>query len=212
MGQKTTFGQRLAQIMKHYGLNKNSLTVKIGLSTNSVIGRIVNEETRPSFEVLHGILVNLPAVNARWLITEEGSMLGKETASSIEKGEIRYYKGGTGDPFPEENNNTKPTALLTLFGFVDCQYAFDVFGDSMAPKYLSGDIILCSDCMNKSITAGESYYMVINGNPVIRIIKSVGELTYKLSAENPRIDDYEVKRDSVSHIYQIKGMIRREAF
>jgi phage repressor protein C with HTH and peptisase S24 domain len=139
-------------------------------------------------------------------------MLGKETASMSEKGEIKYFKAGTGEPFPADTKNLKATAVLTMYGFVDCQYAFDVFGDSMAPRFKSGDIVMCSDAAGKTIHVGEPYYMVISEGPLIRVIKANAGLTYKLSAENPRIDDYEVNVSEVSHIYQIKGLIRREAF
>jgi SOS-response transcriptional repressor LexA len=199
-------------LMKHYGLNKNSLTVKVGLPSNSVIGRIVNEQSNPSFEVLEKIMLAFKQVNARWLVTNEGSMLGQETASVTEKGEIKYLKAGSGEPFPADTVNVKATAILTLYGFVDCQYAFDVFGDSMAPRFRSGDVVLCSDEKGKPVNVGEAYYMVINDNPSIRIIKNVTSTTYKLSAENSRIEDYEVSKSNVTYIYQIKGVIRREVF
>jgi len=208
-----SFGERLEVLMKYYGLNKNSLTIKVGLPSNSVIGRIVNEQSRPSFDVLRVILEKHPDVNARWLITGEGSMLGKESASISEKGEIKYIKAGGSNSFPDGVQNLKATAIITLYGFTDCEYAFDVFGDSMFPRFHSGDVVICSESTNKPIHQGEAYYMMINGSPAIRIIKNIIDgSSYKLSADNPRIEDYEVKISEVSHVYQIKGVIRREVF
>ena len=204
MEKNKAFGERLSVLMKHYGLNKNSLTNKVGLPSNSVIGRIVNEKSRPSFDVLEKILLTFKSVNARWLVTNEGSIHGKETASEIEKGEIGYYKAGTGDT---------ATAILSLYGFVDCRYAFDVFGDSMAPRFKSGDIIICTDDMiQKPIHTGEAYYLSLHGNGVIRVVNHINESTYKVSAENSRIGEYDVDVSDISHIYQIKGLIRREVF
>lgn len=213
MSQSITFAERLQLVMKHKGLNKNSLTVKLGLPANSVIGRIVNDQARPSYEVMRALVELFTDINPRWLITGEGSMLGKETASLFEKGEIQYFKAGSGEPFPGDNGNLKATAILTLYGFTDCQYAFDVFGDSMAPRFRPGDLILCSEHSNKTILPGEAYLIVTTGTPVIRIIKgSNTNACYILSAENPRFGDYEVSREDVSHLYLVKGLIRREVF
>jgi hypothetical protein len=213
MNQDSSIGERLGILMRHYGLNKNSLTVKLGLPSNSVIGRIVNDPDRaPSFDVTREILIKFPGVNARWLMTGVGDMLGREL-STFEKGEVRYFRVNPGDPFPVNDPYFKATAILVVYGYKDCEAAFDVFGESMAPRFKHGDIILCSDYQNKSIIFGESYLLVINGNPIIRIIKgSAKDLTYRLSAENSRYEDYEINVADISHLYLIKGIIRREVF
>lgn len=48
--------------------------------------------------------------------------------------------------------------------------------------------------------------------PVIRAIINFKSDTYKLCAENPRFEDYEVNKVDVKQLYQIKGIIRREVF
>lgn len=221
MNQKNSIGERIAMLMKYYGLNKNSLTVKVGLSSssvrmtsNSVIGKIVNDpEKTPSYNLLREILIIFKDVNARWFVTGEGDMLGKEFSTRHEKGEIRYFKIGPGEPFPDNALGDKATAINIIYGFTDCEIAFDVVGDSMSPRFRPGDILLCSDFTKKSILFGEAYFMVINGTPSIRVIKnSTGELTYTLSAENPRFGDFEVNKADITHLYLIKGIIRREVF
>jgi transcriptional regulator with XRE-family HTH domain len=212
MNQTTTFGERLTMVMRHKGLNKNSLSVQLGLTANSVIGRIVNDQSRPSYDILKDIVTHFTDINARWLVTAEGSMLGKESASKIDKGEIRYFKSGSGEPFPTNTDDLKATAIMTLYGFTDCQYAFDVFGDSMAPRFRSGDLVLCSDHLHKNILPGEAYWIVSEGVPSIRTVKNETNGSYLLGAENPRYSDYEIKKDEVTHLYLIKGTIRREVF
>lgn len=210
--ETSTFAERLQRVMTQKGYNKNSLTVKLGLSANSIIGRIINEQARPSYEVMKAIVTLFEDVNPRWLIAGEGSMSGKEMAATTEKGEIRYYKAGSGEPFPGDKKDLKATAILTLYGFTDCQYAFDVFGDSMSPRFRSGDIVICSDHAGKTILQGEAYLIVTAESPLIRTIKSSNGSTYLLGAENPRFGDYEVNKSDVSHLYLIKGIVRREVF
>jgi len=211
MNTNSSIGERIFKLMKHYGLNKNSLTTKIAMSSNSVIGRLVNDPDRtPSFDILKAIIEKHPEVNARWLVTGYGDMLGKE-ATTIDKGEVRYFKISAGEPFPE-NLNGRATAIFTIKGFTDCDFAFDVFGDSMAPRFKSGDIIIC-DSQDKPKQFGEPYYIVHNGVSNIRNIKNkTPHDTYKVGAENPRFDDYEIEISDIKFLFSVKGLIRREVF
>jgi hypothetical protein len=69
------FTDRLLQVMSHYGYNKNSFSVAIGASNNTVIGRLVNErDRRPSFDLMELILKRFPELNPSWLIIGEGEM------------------------------------------------------------------------------------------------------------------------------------------
>lgn len=64
-------GERLSKVMKHYGLNKNSLAIKLGLPSNSVITRIVNDkdpERGMGLPLIKNILTTFPEVNPRWFI------------------------------------------------------------------------------------------------------------------------------------------------
>jgi len=211
MSNGNTIGERIYQLMKHYGLNKNSLTVKLGTSSNSVIGRIVNDPDRaPSYDILKEILIKHPNVNARWLVTGEGDILGKEV-TAIEKGEIRYFELLAGGCFNVDILG-KATAILTIYGYNDCEIAFNVFGDSMSPRFKSGDIILCSGPIDEAKLFGEPYFIVTKSSVMIRTIKSHGELTYRLSAENARFEDQDMNKNDITQIFPIKGLIRREVF
>lgn len=60
--------------MIHLGLNKNSFSKAIGLSNNVTIGRIINEDREPSFDILTKIIQTYGSINANWLLTGEGEM------------------------------------------------------------------------------------------------------------------------------------------
>ena len=63
---------RLKWLIDDLGMNNNSFSKEIGLSNNSTIGRIVNEDREPSFRVLHSILTTYPKIDANWLLTGDG--------------------------------------------------------------------------------------------------------------------------------------------
>ena len=59
-------------------LNKSSFSKKIGISNNVTIHRIINEDRKPSFEVLDKILLTFGSLNANWLMKGDGSMFLSE--------------------------------------------------------------------------------------------------------------------------------------
>jgi antitoxin component HigA of HigAB toxin-antitoxin module len=73
-----SINERILVIMKHYGYNKNSFTSKVGLSSPSVIGKILNDNNRkPSFDVIEKLINTFPDINAEWLVAGTGSMFYK---------------------------------------------------------------------------------------------------------------------------------------
>lgn len=205
-----SFADRLNELIYFYRLNKNSLSQKLGFTANTSITRLANHpERNPSFEMVGSILSAFPEISARWLVLGEGKMLEKDEAVARTQW-ISYHKL---DSLSALNGDDKaaPLDYLRVSGFTDCDIATDCLGDSMAPKIRSGDIILCKGIEDKSIIFGEPY-LIIASEPIIRYIKGApNNDVYKVGTENPRIDDYEIKRSEITCIYRIKGIIRRES-
>ena len=55
-------------------MNTNSFSKAIGLTNSVTIGRIINEEREPSFQILNRIIVTFGNINANWLISGKGEM------------------------------------------------------------------------------------------------------------------------------------------
>jgi transcriptional regulator with XRE-family HTH domain len=79
-----SISDRIQLLMKELGYNKNSFSKAIGLSNNVTIGRIVNENRQPSYEILSRIAQTFGSVNIRWLLSGEGEMLQKEKSEKVE--------------------------------------------------------------------------------------------------------------------------------
>lgn len=71
--------ERVMAVMNHYGLNKNSFSMEIGMSNSMTIGRIINEKRKPIPATLNKIADKCPEINRDWLLTGEGSMLKEES-------------------------------------------------------------------------------------------------------------------------------------
>ncbi|CAL2092143.1 hypothetical protein [Tenacibaculum sp. 190524A02b] len=70
--------ERIEMIMKHFKENRNTFSKKIGLTNNVTIGRIINEDRKPSFDILNKIAVNYPEVDCNWLLTGKGKLIKEE--------------------------------------------------------------------------------------------------------------------------------------
>jgi hypothetical protein len=81
------FFQRLDIFMKHSNLNDNKITVEAGIA-NGLIGKARMRGSLSQYNISK-ILYRYSNLNARWLLTGEGEMLGKE-ASQFEEIVIVY--------------------------------------------------------------------------------------------------------------------------
>lgn len=204
LNEISPIGERIRAIIKYYKLNKNSFSKILGLNDNSLINRIVNDPNRgTSLDMIQKIAINFPDISLKWLILEKGNMVAKGGLPDPEYHYIKYFKG----------HNSEPADLLRVHGYDDCDSAFDVFGDIMAPKYRAGDIIICKEIKEPStIQNGEAYLIIARSVPSIRYIKSETDDGYKLGAESGRVEESIVRKENVDKLYMIKGVIRREAY
>jgi len=197
-------GDRLAAIIDHYKINKNTFAKMIGLSDNSLISKIIKEPNRGmTLELIQRIAKAFPDLNLKYLILEEGEITYKSKFPDPTLHYIKYYKGTDQDLVD----------LMRVNGYDDCDYAVDVYGDIMAPRYRAGDIVLCKEHDISNIQFGEAYLIIARKIPYIRYIK--GEIdgeTLKVGAESPRLEDNPMLKKDIEKLYIIKGVIRREAF
>jgi plasmid maintenance system antidote protein VapI len=71
---ENTISFRFSLIISKLGLTKNSFSKAIGLTNNVTIGRIINENRQPSYEILEKTIQTFGSINANWLLTGEGEM------------------------------------------------------------------------------------------------------------------------------------------
>lgn len=208
MIMSTTFSERVHELMDYHRLNKNSLSVKLGFTANTTITRLANHpERNPSYDLLVLLLKAFPGLSGRWLLLGEGKMWVKDEID-IQTLWTKYY-GKDAVGVLRHVTDVPPVSRMRVHGYDDCELAMDVTGDIMAPKFNSGDIILCKKVdPDEPIAFGEAHLICVN-EPVLRYIKSAPtEDTLKLSAENPRLEDVIIKRSDITCLYRVKGLIR----
>lgn len=211
MIMSTTFSERVHELMDYHRLNKNSLSVKLGFTANTTITRLANHpERNPSYELLVTILKAFPGLSGRWLLLGEGKMWVKDEIDATTLWTQYYGKDMIG--VLKQVTDAPPISRMRIHGYADCELAVDVYGDSMAPKFNPGDIVICKKVgIEDPIAFGEAY-LICTQEPMVRYIKSApSDDTLKVSAESPRFEDMVIKRSDITCLYRVKGLVRREA-
>ena len=88
---KTIISERLSQIIKELGINKNKLAIELGYK-NSVVGNVVNQRNLPSFDFLLRLKNFESRINMNWLIAGEGTIFVDENKNSDDHEKLEVYK------------------------------------------------------------------------------------------------------------------------
>ena len=133
---------------------------------------------------------------------------------------VPYYENIdiSGGIMPMFNDSKEiPTFYIDYQHFNDCTAYLPVVGDSMYPRYASGEIVAVKQIFNKEIIQwGEAYLVICNDNADnLRTIKLVhpsekDESKIILRASNPNYKgDTPINKDDIISMFIIKGKITR---
>ena len=155
----------------------------------------------------------------RYVLTqyvEEAREYFQENAIGIPKGRI------TGYYYPEVNasagfdvstfNEEKTRIPIFLPDFGDNVIFINVYGDSMYPKYKSGDMIGIKPVEFQYIVFGHPYVVVFdNGDTNIKYVqKGSDEHHVILASENPKYEPREYPLSIIRFFFTVKGSFNKE--
>lgn len=213
-----TENQRLKLIISELNLTQKDFAYRIGIQPGSLsdvlrakggigVSSLIKYKLR---EALH--------VNINWLETGEGKPFA---------GTGPVLDNDTGVPFYNINlsetstNNLmlmedKPEYFVNYRPFNDCAAYLPVYGDSMYPRYASGDIIAVKEIKNLDVIQWGEAYMVIaseqanhlKGIKILHEHSNTEKIILRSSNPNFKGDTIINKKDIVS-LYIIKGKITR---
>lgn len=144
--------QRIKEIISKKNLNISNFEKKIEVG-NAAISSIIKRKSNPSGDILSKILKAFPDISAEWLFTGEGDMY-KNSLVDNPKGlpllPIHAVAGSfIGNTSPVKEYNIEEFISIPMFNEkADCY--IPMIGNSMHPKYQSGDILACI-CSSVSI-------------------------------------------------------------
>ena len=205
---------RLVLYIKYLGIGQLKFEMKCGLSN----GYVNNIRKSITPEKLQQIALCCDDLNTGWLMTGEGEMLKSGIERSVKDGsgnediEIEHVRllplfahGGSLSDFTVSVKDSDCEKVVSPVKGAD--FAIQVTGDSMAPEYPSGSVILIKK-INESafIEWGKAYVLdTENGSVVKKVVPSDKEGCIRCVSINPdpSFAPFDVPLSSVFGIYRV---------
>lgn len=218
--------QRVIEILAYSGLNKNQFAKRIDVAA-STIGDIVSGEKGVGNNVTSKILKSFPELSSLWLLTGEGEMLSGRSVKTevVEKIRAKEYANakieGKSTPYYPEINASAGMDFLAENGNnynipikipnVDAEAYINVFGDSMYPKYCSGEIIGIKKIDKDMVFFGHAYVIqMIDGEAYIKYIDpGKDDEHWMLRSENQAYKPKQFHLSKIRNIFVIKAVITK---
>ena len=106
---------------------------------------------------------------------------------------------------------TKNYIDLSIPEFRDCTDAVNLYGDSMAPLYKSGQIIILKEWTESFIDFGNVYLIVTkSGNRMVKYLRKGSDAQHVLCvSENKEFDPFEIEIADILRLYLVKGSVQK---
>lgn len=209
------FIERLDKFLKYKGVNDNQLTVDANLSIG-LIGKARKGGKAMTSTNIEKILSCYPDLNPTWLLTGKGDMILDRDSS-----DATYSSVNTGIPLiPVEAMAGYLSGEVSVLES-DCErlnipglkadFVIPVSGDSMQPKYYSGDYVACQNVNLNDLFFqwGKVYVIDTNQGVLLKKVKKADHPgNILLVSENPDYDPITMPRENVYHIALVKGLVR----
>ena len=204
---------RILEFCKEMGIPVRQFEIQCNMSN----GYVSSMRKGLGSEKLENVLKAYPDLNREWLLYGEGTMLKDEGESDIEQ---------TGDPglplIPIEAfagygspafDDMRVEDYYQVAEFKQADFLIRVKGNSMYPKYSSGDIIACKVVKETLFFQWNKIYAIYTrsqGVMVKRVKKSTMDGYILLVSDNEKYEPFDVPLSDIEAIALVIGVIRVE--
>lgn len=216
--------ERIKQFAESKGIPVYKFEQEAGLSNgyvNSIRKGIGNEK-------LLLILRAFPEIRRDWLLFGEGEMLSTDNAAPVEEtaehSQLIPAPPGKGIPLiplpamagflkGEADIDRNDIEWYYVPAFSDCTFLIRVKGDSMFPRYLSGDIVACREVHDTGtfFQWGKAYVLDTDQGVVLKRVRRSERPDHILCvSDNPDYEPFDVPITSIYHLAIVRGLIREE--
>ncbi len=218
---------RIKQICDNEGIKITALENRIGAS-KGVLSRALNKGSDIQSKWISKIVENFQQYNPEWLLTGKGSMLksdaqpdlpvavpvkGDQNIKAIPLVDETAVAGFGNADFAIKEQDVKEYYTIPKFRHRKVDFMIEVYGNSMYPKYNSGDIVAATIITESGFIQWNKPHIIATksqGILVKRILKGPDEHTLILKSDNKDYPPFEVPKDEVDGLALIVGVIRLE--
>ena len=216
--------ERLKSFINHLNIKTTQFEKSIDASN----GYVNSISKSIGIDKINLILEKYPNLNVEWLLTGKGSMLKSDERSDIPvavavngSNNVRAIPlvdeeavAGFGNPkFAIKEQDVKEYYTIPKFRHRKVDFMIEVYGNSMYPKYNSGDIVAATIITESGFIQWNKPHIIATksqGILVKRILKGPDEHTLILKSDNKDYPPFEVPKDEVDGLALIVGVIRLE--
>ncbi|WP_416987514.1 S24 family peptidase [Alistipes putredinis] len=215
---------RIFEYISAKGLKPTRLEKEIGLSN----GYLRTQERRDA-DLGEGVLLKILDycldLNPIWVLTGKGNMLNTSAQQIIAHEEIPIaYKSKEGIPLIPidamagaltENSQAVmeyECEHYVIPMFKGAEFLIPVKGDSMQPKYYSGDIVACKRLPLDTFFQWNRTYVIDSEQGVLikRVKQGVDENHIILVSDNPEYDPFPLEKAKIYSLSLVIGVVRAE--
>ena len=215
---------RIFEYISAKGLKPTRLEKEIGLSN----GYLRTQERRDA-DLGEGVLLKILDycldLNPIWVLTGKGNMLNTSAQQIIAHEEIPIaYKSKEGIPLIPidamagaltENSQAVmeyECEHYVIPMFKGAEFLIPVKGDSMQPKYYSGDIVACKRLPLDTFFQWNLTYVIESEQGVLikRVKQGVDENHIILVSDNPEYDPFPLEKAKIYSLSLVIGVVRAE--
>jgi len=200
--------KRLLEFLAYLKIGQKQFEIKTGLS-NGYVDKLGENITMKS---INKIEKAYPELSTSWLLTGEGEMLksGVEIASMKEESNCTYLlplyaAGGSLNDFVVSVKKSDCEKIVSPIKGAD--WAITVSGDSMAPEYPAGAMILIKMINERAfIEWGKVYVLDTCNGTVVKILEpseEEGKVRCVSINPDPRYAPFDVSYENIFGVYKI---------
>ena len=201
------------KILETEGIKAAAFARNIGVHPTQIYDLQSGKTKSVSAEMANKIVAYYPKYNKYWLLTGEGEMTNDKQAIRVSHS-IRYWvdvDATAGGVTVFDDMITKNYIDLSIPEFRDCTDAVNLYGDSMAPLYKRGQIIILKEWTESFIDFGNVYLIVTkSGNRMVKYLRKGSDAQHVLCvSENKEFDPFEIEIADILRLYLVKGSVQK---
>ncbi len=219
--KKKNITDRILQILDLKGISKYKFHKDLGFSNG-----FLDKSRDIGTDKYAKILDYFTDINPQWLLTGKGEMLRSEelaSAQPVMKGTeglkpipLVYQDAvagfGSGE-FCISEQDVKEYYVIPKFKHTKVDFMIEVRGNSMYPKYNSGDVVACCIIQESRFIQWNKPHVIATmeqGILVKRLLQGSSDDTLVLKSDNKDYPPFEVPKEEITGIALIVGVIRIE--
>ena len=197
------------------GLNKTALADALGIKP-AKFSEILNERMLAGSDIM-GTLCGRFGISSRWILTGDGDMCASEPIITGERKPLGIpllpvdAVAGvlSGNDMQVMEYDCEYYNIPTFKG---AEFLIQISGDSMQPKYYSGDIVACKRLPIDTFFQWNRVYVIGSEQGVLikRVRKGTDEQHITLVSENTDYEPFELPLNKVHSIALVVGVVRAE--